>query len=64
MQLRYTINISFINRGMLDKRVENIVEHVKTFKEAESYKDIIDETVDRALIKDNVTGSVTWLKNR
>ena len=27
-----------------------------------TYKDLIDETVDRALIKDNVTGKVTWLK--
>ena len=39
-----------------------VVEKVKTLKEAMTYKDLIDETVDRALIKDNVTGKVTWLK--
>ncbi len=44
------------------EKVSNIVEKVKTLKEAMTYKDLIDETVDRALIKDNVTGKVTWLK--
>ena len=57
---RYTINISF-KRKMGDNG-SNIVEKVKTLKEAMSYKELIDETVDRALIKDNVTGKVTWLK--
>ncbi len=58
--MRYTVNISF-KKQMLEK-VSNIVEKVKTLKEAMTYKDLIDETVDRALIKDNVTGKVTWLK--
>ena len=58
--MRYTVNISF-KKQMLEK-VSNIVEKVKTFKEAMAYKALIDETVDRALIKDNVTGKVTWLK--
>ena len=44
------------------EKVSNIVEKVKTLKEAMTYKDLIDETVDRALIKDNVTGKVIWLK--
>ena len=57
---RYTVNISF-KRKMFES-VSNIVEKVKTMKEAMSFKDLIDDTVDRALIKDNVTGKVTWLK--
>lgn len=44
------------------EKVSNIVEKVKTLREAMTCKDLIDETVDRALIKDNVTGKVTWLK--
>ena len=58
--MRYTVNISF--KKQMFERVSNIVEKVKTLKEAMAYKDLIDETVDRALIKDNVTGKVTWLK--
>lgn len=57
---RYTINISF--KTEMFENVNNIVEKVKTMKEAMSFKDLIDDTVDRALIKDNVTGKVTWLK--
>lgn len=44
------------------ENVSNVVEKVKTMKEAMSFKDLIDDTVDKALIKDNVTGKVTWLK--
>lgn len=44
------------------ENVSNIVEKVKTMKEAMSFKDLIDDTVERALIKDNVTGKVKWLK--
>jgi hypothetical protein len=58
--MRYTVNISF--KKQMFEKVSNIVEKVKTLKEAMTYKDLIDETVDRALIKDNVTGKVTWLK--
>ena len=58
--MRYTVNISF--KKQMFEKVSNIVEKVKTLKEATTYKDLIDETVDRALIKDNVTGKVTWLK--
>ena len=58
--MRYTVNISF--KKQMFEKVSNIVEKVKTLKEAMTYKELIDETVDRALIKDNVTGKVTWLK--
>jgi hypothetical protein len=58
--MRYTVNISF--KKQMFEKASNIVEKVKTLKEAMTYKDLIDETVDRALIKDNVTGKVTWLK--
>jgi hypothetical protein len=57
---RYTINISF--KTKMFEASNNIVEKVKTLKEAMSYKVLIDRTVDKALIKDNVTGKVTWLK--
>lgn len=57
---RYTINISFITR--IGENVPSIVEKVKTLREAMSYSGIIDETVSKALIKDNVTGKVIWLK--
>jgi len=57
---RYTINISF-KREMFDDG-SNIVEKVKTLKEAMSYKELIDDTVKKALIKDNVTNKVIWLK--
>jgi len=57
---RYTINISF--KTKMFENVNNIVESVKTLREAMSYKNLIDETVNRALIKDNVTGKVIWLK--
>jgi hypothetical protein len=58
--MRYTVNISF--KKQMFEKVSNIVEKVKTLKEAMTYKDLIDKTVDRALIKDNVTGKVIWLK--
>lgn len=58
--MRYTVNISF--KKQMFEKVSNIVENVKTLKEAMMYKELIDETVNRALIKDNVTGKVTWLK--
>jgi len=57
---RYTINISFNCTSF--EVSNNIVEKIKTMREAMSYKDLIDSTVNRALIKDNVTGKVTWLK--
>ena len=63
-KLRYTVNISFKNGIKYGfDRVENIVEPVKTLKEAQDFKEIIDDTVDRACIIDNVTGRVIeWWK--
>jgi hypothetical protein len=57
---RYLINISF--KTEMFEKVSNIVERVKTMKEALTYTELIDDTVDKALIKDSVTGKVTWLK--
>jgi len=57
---RYTINISF--KTEMFENVNSIVEYVKTKREAMSYKDLIDDTVSKALIKDNVTGKIEWLK--
>lgn len=42
---------------------DNIVENVKSKREALLYSNMIDETVKKALIKDNVTGEVIWLKS-
>ena len=42
--------------------VSNIVENVKTLREAMECEDLIDDTVSKALIRDNVTGKVIWLK--
>ena len=58
---RYTINISFKYTPRLEQ-VSNVVESVKTMSEAMLCVDLIDETVERALIKDNVNGKVIWLK--
>jgi len=58
--MRYIVNISF-NTKMFETS-NNIVEPIKTLKEAMTYKDLIDETVKKALIKDTVTGKVIWLK--
>jgi hypothetical protein len=57
---RYIINISF--KTEMFEKVDNIVEEVKTMKEAMGFKDLIDNTVDKALIKDKVTGKIIWLK--
>lgn len=61
--MRYTINISFkssLRLGLIPTK--NIVENFKTLKEAEQYKCIIDDTVAKALVRDNVTGEITWWK--
>lgn len=60
LSYRYILNISF-KVGMFDSS-PNIVEYVKTLKEAMSYESLIDDSVDKTLIKDNVTGEVVWLK--
>lgn len=58
---RYIINISFKTNHFL--RSENtLVDSVKTLREAKSYESIIDDTVDKAFIRDMVTGNLHWLK--
>ena len=42
--------------------VSNIVERYKTKREAIEYSKLIDDTVEQALIKDNVTGKVKWIR--
>ena len=62
---RYVVNISF--KGFTEvgfKKVENIAEHVKTLKEAQEYKVLVDDTVAKACIVDRVTGKVVewWVQ--
>jgi hypothetical protein len=62
---RYTINISFNQPLVLGaKRTETIKEDFKSLHEACKYRDIIDDTVNKALLKDNVTGNVIWWKGK
>ena len=42
----------------MSKRIENIAEPVKTLKEAQEYKSLIDNTVAKACIVDRVTNKV------
>ena len=61
---RYVVNISFKNDGpMFSKSTQNVVEPVKTLKEAQSYKILLDDTVKKAIVIDRVTGKVieTWV---
>lgn len=58
--MRYIVNISF--KTEMFEECDNIVEQVKTLKEAMSYKSLVDKTVKKALIKDKVTNKVIWLK--
>ena len=56
---RYVVNISFKQDiSCMSKRIENITEPVKTLKEAQSYKSLIDNTVSKACIVDRVTNKV------
>lgn len=62
---RYVVNISF--KGFTEigfKKVENIAEPVKTLKEAQEYKALIDDTVAKACIVDRVTNKVVewWVQ--
>lgn len=62
---RYVVNISF--KGFTEvgfKKVENIAEPVKTLKEAQEYKTLVDDTVAKACIVDRVTGKVVewWVQ--
>jgi len=56
---RYVVNISFKQDiSFMSKRIENIAEPVKTLKEAQGYKSLIDNTVAKACIVDRVTNKV------
>ena len=62
---RYVVNISFkdfTNVGF--RKVKNIAEPVKTLKEAQEYKLLVDDTVAKACIVDRVTGKVVewWVQ--
>ncbi len=60
-QLRYRTIIQFKGQTLLNHTLP-IVEDSKSFKKANAWKDLIDNTVTKAWIEDNVTGKVTWLK--
>lgn len=56
---RYVVNISFKDFTEIRfKKVENISEAVKTLKEAQEYKALVDDTVAKACVVDKVTGKV------
>lgn len=56
---RYVVNISFKQDvSFMAKRIENIAEPVKTLKEAQEYKSLIDNTVAKACIVDRITNKV------
>ena len=56
---RYVVNISFKQDiSFMAKRIENIAEPVKTLKEAQGYKSLIDNTVAKACVVDRVTNKV------
>jgi len=62
---RYVVNISFKAFTEVGfKKVENIAEPVKTLKEAQEYKSLVDDTVVKACIVDKVTGKVVewWIQ--
>jgi len=56
---RYVVNISFHRLYG-----SNIAEPMKTLKEAQTYKTLIDDTVKKACIVDRISGKVVewWVK--
>jgi len=63
---RYIVNISF--KKFTDtgyKEVQNIVESFKTFREAQQYKTLVDESVSKACVVDRVTLKIVewWVKD-
>lgn len=56
---RYLVQISFkTTRTCIFAKLWDIVEEVKTLYEAKSYKELIDDTVDKAQVVDTVTNQV------
>lgn len=63
MNYRYLVQIQFINStAPFFLRVWDINEPVKTLKEAQFYKSIIDKTVNKARIVDQINETIveTW----
>ena len=58
--MRYTVNISF--KVKIFETIDDIIYDVKTLKSAMDFKNIIDDTVSVAFIKDNTNGKIIWLK--
>lgn len=61
--MRYTVNISFYPNNISFrpddlKRTPPIAGKVKTLNEARKYKVLLDETVEKACIVDNVTNKI------
>lgn len=59
--MRYVIRITFKHKSVFDW-TEPTYYKVKTLKEAQSYRDIIDYTVESAHVVDTVTNKIveTW----
>ena len=55
---RYWVQIQFKGQLGLLIRTWDIIEEVKTLKETQSYKSMIDDTVSKAQVVDTVTMSV------
>lgn len=62
--MRYAVFIEFKHFGQdrIYREVKPLLVSVKTLREALSYKDLVDESVSKAVVIDNVTKSIveTW----
>lgn len=63
---RYTVEIRFHqNTALLSKRTPPLVFGVKTLREADKYKELIDDSVREAFVLDNVKNIVIeyWVQD-
>lgn len=60
---RYWVQIQFKGQEGFNIRTWDITEEVKTLKEAQSYKSLVDDSVSKAHIVDTVSMKVieTWV---
>lgn len=61
IKMRYLVQIQFVGQyGVI--KIWDIAEEVKTLKEAQTYKSIIDQTVNKARVVDLITNKIveTW----
>lgn len=60
--MRYEVRIQFLRQWGEPLRVWNWVETTKTLREANQYRDMVDETVSKAEVFDTVTKKIveTW----